>query len=387
MAAKYDDRTARGWPLPHQANRLYDDVERLREALTLIDEALSGIDTHEGIIEDRQDSLSTRLDTILEGATEDSEILDARVDAKDQVHPNLGHNIRNLHRLLLHADDDIRYQAEEFAGLLRQYGELVRAQIRGELNAIEAHERRKFEIQQEALSRYQGDTSLQSQVDLLAENDIENALTRKIERETSRAEHNRERNAREQADNAEISQRVEFDDVLQAQINQLANSILQSTINFRNSLERRKNEIRQEILTRSQNDEDLHSRLDENLAMCGMLQSQVDALVSAVFQINSSLDGITDNAHANLQNAITIAREINTRREALKQEVLTRNKQDAGILEQINQLAYSVLRLTVQQDETSRRVSEVEIEKASAPGQVATDSEFDEMLDELYDKP
>ena len=387
MAAKYDDRTARGWPLPHQANRLYDDVERLREALTLIDEALSGIDTHEGVIEDRQDSLSTRLDTILEGATEDSEILDARVDAKDQVHPNLGHNIRNLHRLLLHADDDIRYQAEEFAGLLRQYGELVRAQIRGELNAIEAHERRKFEIQQEALSRYQGDTSLQSQVDLLAENDIENALTRKIERETSRAEHNRERNAREQADNAEISQRVEFDDVLQAQINQLANSILQSTINFRNSLERRKNEIRQEILTRSQNDEDLHSRLDENLVMCGMLQSQVDALVSAVFQINSSLDGITDNAHANLQNAITIAREINTRREALKQEVLTRNKQDAGILEQINQLAYSVLRLTVQQDETSRRVSEVEIEKASAPGQVATDSEFDEMLDELYDKP
>ena len=44
MAAKYDDRTLRGWPLPRQGNRLYDDVERLRDAITLIDETITGVE-------------------------------------------------------------------------------------------------------------------------------------------------------------------------------------------------------------------------------------------------------------------------------------------------------------------------------------------------------
>ena len=523
---KHDDKTIRGWPLPHRENRLYDDVERLREALNLIDEAISGVETHEGVIEDKQDSLETRLDTILEGATEDSEILDARVDAEDEVHPNLGHNIRNLHRLILGLGDDILYEGSEFEGLLRQYSDLAHAQLRGELNSKDAHERRKLEIKQEALSRFQDDSSIQSQVDLLAENDIKNALARKTERETSIAEHearieaeeflqdeiDAEIKQRQRNDNAEILQRIEHDEVLQVQINQLANSILQNTISFRNSIERRKLEIKQEIFTRSKNEEDFHSQLNENLIKCGMLQVQIDSLVSAVFHVNSSLlslaesfqhqidsnaqaglnnalaihreaeerrklltrliqekqdrkiqiqalraeigqlyeiplPGLRDdlaslhgeaenNAHANLRNSVTIAREINTRRkdfslikqeisaesqlrrendsalqsqidsaiqsilrnafilsktfshgrEALNQEAFTRNEEDAGILQQTNQLAHAVLRLAVQQHQTSKRVSEIETGEAQAQGRVATDEEFNEMLDRLYNK-
>lgn len=634
MAVKYDDRTARGWPLPHRENRLYDDVERLREALGLIDEAISGVEDHEGVIEDKQDSLETRLDTILEGATEESEILDAHVDAEDQVHPNLGHNVRNLHRLILGLGDEIIYEGSEFRGLLRQFSDLVSAQIQGELNSLEAHERRKFEIKQETLSRFQGDSSIQHQVDFLAKNNIKNALARKTEREASRAEHEerieakaflqsetdagirnskqndealqgeidtlsraqisqalnakseaearrkndsdireaisnetqarisqheeisrrvqensadiqqaqrkideadnaleQEISGRKQDNDAEILQRVEYDEALQVQINQLANSILQNAITFRDSIERRKLEIKQEILTGSKNDEDLHARLNESLITCGMLQAQIDSLVSAVFQANSNLlavieihrrdfafetqlrkqdaesfqsqidsnsqaglnnaiaihreaeerrkllarliqekqdreiqiqalraeigqlyeiplPGLSDdlasihneaenNANANLRNSVTIAREIDTRRkdflllkqeisdetqlrmqndsalqsqidsavqsilknalilsktfshsrEALSQEAFTRYEQDAGILRQTNQLAHAVLRLAVQQHQTSRRVSEIETGEAQAPGQIATDSEFDEMLDELYQNP
>ena len=157
MAAKYDDRTARGWPLPNQDNRLYDDVERLRDALTLIDAIITAI-------EGKQGSLGLRLDTILEEATDDAEILDARIDAEDTVHPNLGHNIRNLHRLILELKESLNYESSEFRGLLQQFGSVAEAQIQEELNAQEAHERRKREIQQEALTRTQQDDGLQKQM-------------------------------------------------------------------------------------------------------------------------------------------------------------------------------------------------------------------------------
>lgn len=32
-----DDRTPQGWPLPHRANLLIDDVERIRGAITAAD--------------------------------------------------------------------------------------------------------------------------------------------------------------------------------------------------------------------------------------------------------------------------------------------------------------------------------------------------------------
>lgn len=114
---KYDERTSRGWPLPHKANKLIDDVERLRQALQAINaefgelEERARVITEEYIlpIESRQDSLDTRMDVIAGQSTEDTEILDARVDAKNIVHPNLGHNVRSLHSGILELDEAIKY--------------------------------------------------------------------------------------------------------------------------------------------------------------------------------------------------------------------------------------------------------------------------------------
>ena len=98
---RYDDRTLRGWPLPHEDNILDDDVDRLREALTVIDASITEIEQNLQSVGDVNDFLSTRMEVIVGQATEDTEILDARVDAEGQVHQNLGHNIRSLHGGLL----------------------------------------------------------------------------------------------------------------------------------------------------------------------------------------------------------------------------------------------------------------------------------------------
>lgn len=70
---KYDERTSQGWPLPHKANKLIDDVERLRQALQAINAEFSELEeraqviTEEYIlpIESRQDSLDTRMDVMI----------------------------------------------------------------------------------------------------------------------------------------------------------------------------------------------------------------------------------------------------------------------------------------------------------------------------------
>lgn len=55
-----------------------------------------------------KEQISTRMDAIVGQATEDTEILDARTDADYVIHPNLGHNIRNIHQLLI---DYINYES------------------------------------------------------------------------------------------------------------------------------------------------------------------------------------------------------------------------------------------------------------------------------------
>ena len=49
------------------------------------------------------ENIGARLDVIVGSATEETEILDARIDAENITHPNLGHNIRSIHSKLLEA--------------------------------------------------------------------------------------------------------------------------------------------------------------------------------------------------------------------------------------------------------------------------------------------
>ncbi len=73
-----------------------------------------------------KENLNTRMDAIVGGTTEDTEILDARVDANSKTHPNLGHNIRSIHQALLDyiefessfrecRDDDLQKQLNELS--------------------------------------------------------------------------------------------------------------------------------------------------------------------------------------------------------------------------------------------------------------------------------
>ena len=251
--AKYNDKTARGWPLPNKDNRLYDDVERLREALTLIDEAITGVEAHEGTIEDRQDSLSTRIDTILEGATEDAEILDARVDAEDKVHPNLGHNIRNIHSGLLQAVSDIKYSVQEFQGLLHQFSAIAEAQIQDELNVQDAHERRKAELAQETLNRLLQDDDFQQQINEVSEATMRTAVTLHELSERRKAELNREK-----------SERISNDDSLRREINALAEAFLRDALTLSEALGRRRDALKREIEARIARDASLQEQITRN---------------------------------------------------------------------------------------------------------------------------
>ena len=225
---KYDDRTSKGWPLLHKLNKLSDDAERLRETLTAIDVKVCEIEEILQSVEDVNEFLSTRMEVIVGEATEDTEILDARVDAEGKVHPNLGHNIRAIHGGLLQVISDIKYGIQEFQGLLHQFSAVAEAQIQNELNSQDVHDRRKAEIQQEALTRLLQDDGLQSQINAVSEATLNINLTlhELAERFRVRAE-------------SEEAERRSTDDSLQGEIDTLAEAFLRDVLSIRGSIERK----------------------------------------------------------------------------------------------------------------------------------------------------
>ena len=351
--AKYNDKTARGWPLPNKDNRLYDDVERLREALTLIDEAITGVEAHEGTIEDRQDSLSTRIDTILEGATEDAEILDARVDAEDKVHPNLGHNIRNIHSGLLQAVSVIKYGVQEFQGLLHQFSAVAEAQIQDELNVQDANERRKAELAQEALARLLQDEDFQQQINEVSEAVMWTAVTLHELSERRKAELNHEE-----------AERISSDDSLQKEINMLAEAFLRDALTLSEALKHRRDalkreieariagdaalqdRIQQELEQRTEQDTAIHETLDLHDEAINLHEKEIEAEILARTEGDKGLARQADaNAEANLHTALNV-QDLNARRKAdLIREEQERIAHDADLQSQVDSNATANLEL------------------------------------------
>lgn len=340
--AKYNDKTARGWPLPHRENRLYDDVERLRETLNLVDTALTAIESHEGVIEGRQDSLSTRLDTILEGATEDAEILDARVDAKDTVHPNLGHNIRNLHRLILELDDAVTYEDSEIKGLARQFGSVAEAQIQYELNEQEAHQRRKREILQEILTRSEHDEELHRQVNSTSEGLMRLALmiqeVAQKRRDDSARLDNKLHTEINSLDGALRSEIIDVDEHLQAEINALAESCLRDTLNLYDAIEHRKSALKQETEARKAKDAELQSQISENARS---IQQETETRAESDRQIREKISGIDE--------------AVSVREDEIKAEMLARVEGDSGLARQAEANAEANIRNALNLQEVNER--------------------------------
>lgn len=143
-------------------------ITELNEAVDVLTGDVDVVESTLAELEDTTDFLNTRMEVIVGEATEDTEILDARVDAERVKHPNLGHNIRSLHQTVLDIIENIKFRVEEFQGLLQQFDMLAEAQMLGALNGVEAHERRKAEIQQERLTRLLQDDGLQEQINTSA---------------------------------------------------------------------------------------------------------------------------------------------------------------------------------------------------------------------------
>ena len=117
-------------------------TEQFEAAKNALDEGLAEF-------ENEAESLNTRLDVVLGSATEDYEILDARVDAENNTHPNLGHNIRSIHRKILELSEKQESDIET-----------VKEKIQNDINTLDSDERSV---------RVSQDDGLQKQIDLLAE--------------------------------------------------------------------------------------------------------------------------------------------------------------------------------------------------------------------------
>ena len=96
------------------------------------------------------------------------------------------------------------------------------------------------------------------------------------------------------------------------------------------------------------------------------------------------LSQVKSLALANTQHVLDTAAMNAERRHEEAQERYTRVEQDDGLQGQMNQLAIANMWLAVREHETRRKVKAIELEAASIPERAATDDEFDEMLDELY---
>lgn len=330
----YDERTPSGWPLPFKSNTLEVDVERLRKTLYLIDDALAKIEAGTKLIldekvnglEERQYILDARMDVIAGQTTEDTEILDARVDAKGTTHPNLGHNVRTLHSEVIELNENVKYGIEEFRGLLRQFNELAYAQIQSDLNSQDAHERRKQEIQlanerisEETQTRIDSDDAIHEEL-------AQEALTRN-----------------------------EQDEALQTQVQELSESGIQQSLNIHAEIEQRRKDdidIRREVaqrlggLTDKLNEETV-ARIEADTKIRTALNDTAYALENETQTLKSqdkALQAQADSlSEASLNNALNISRENEKRRAEISSEETSRISSDELLQGQTDELSRASL--------------------------------------------
>ena len=148
--------------MPYETEHLI----RLDGLKTLAELTKSQIDTLTGLEENLRTqilALTARYDADITEATEDSEVIDGRIDSWGNEHGSLGTNIRNGQ---LRLSDAIN----ELSTLLQaQIQGLSEVRLEGLIEDTAAHERRRQEISQEAETRFESDSLLQEQVQELSE--------------------------------------------------------------------------------------------------------------------------------------------------------------------------------------------------------------------------
>ena len=309
-------------------------IQELENGQTTLEEALSAAVTE---FEEINRELITRLDVIAGQTTEDTEILDARVDAELTVHPNLGHNIRNIHAVLIGLVND-------FQGILRQFNSLAEAQIQSELNWQEAHERDKKALEQETQSRAEYDADLQKQVDTVSGASLDNAFNLQQEAEQRRKDI-KEVNKELEYLSGENAQRA--DEI--SRVNQYA-----EYLDIENTA--RKSEIAHEAHTREERDEELRQELtdeaierevdllleeDERIRQDADLQSQVDKASTAVVENSLAIHQEAEVRRKKLsetnERIVILNSENENRKAEILSEVQERNQQDETLREALNE--------------------------------------------------
>ena len=179
--------------------------KNLTERQQEFEEAVTGdfedtkAEVHAGLDEFNQtrDRLDTRMDVIVGQATEDTEILDARVDAEYHTHPNLGENIRNIHSEVLKAN---QAGTEERAARIATY----EAERTERVSADERHDAEIARLTDSAKKFSECEEHLQEQADANAAASlaVQEQFFREIER-NRRTEYNLEHEAKIVADEAE----------------------------------------------------------------------------------------------------------------------------------------------------------------------------------------
>ena len=368
-------------------NRINADREHSDAADALLDSKISVIRIRQDESEQRlasgledfretAGSLEARLDSIAAGATEDTEILDARVDADNVIHQNLGHNVRNLHNLIKQQDEHIQDTAEELRGLLRQ------------------------EISEEAQERTVNDLELAWQVNKNAEANIENSLAVSQEAQTRRKGLEKaneridslddENEARKREIQSEARERAGQDNEIREQIFDERISRLQVIARLDNENEARKREINDEADERKSNDSVLQYQAD-SLALSKLrealvhrkerealryskkqehdsrisdenfLQGEIDTLGKSQISQAISLKALNEKHRAEAQARQEKDNEL---RQDLAAESLARQAADDSLQEKLT--AEQVARTRADNDETFARINRDDVLQSQA---------------------
>lgn len=376
-------------------------------------------EVHAGLEEfnDTRDKLTTRMDVIAGQSTEDTEILDARVDAEYQTHPNVGHNIRNIHSELLaekaerledkgekeaelerlrsvdevheeniagleHTADDLSKElGNREAALQRQIDVVSEVGIRTTFELHEQNDLRKEEIATEQAERIRTDEGLQRQVNANAEGITRNAHALQEESQ-ARIEADTELKTEQATQLRELRQEEQIravgDDNLQRQVDANAEATLRTTFELYEQNTKRKEEIAAEAATRMAEDTSLMGYVDEKAAES---EASLDVERGDRARADDGLQRQLDAAgEAGIQTILAV-QDINTRRkEDIAREKQERINRDENLQEQIDQTVETSLRtaLTVQDINTRRKAELAREAQARIAGDIA--------LQELIDK-
>ena len=335
--------------------------------------------------------LVTRMDVIAGQATEDTEILDARVDAQNHVHPNLGHNIRSLHSDLLaertireNTDIELRDRIDETDENLQSLADKQKSDYdfhQGEISNLQREASQLFnDISSAREASNERDDFLQEQADTLANLAVTQAIRHESDVKAIRDDlsgvhgdiselQDKAQDLQSQSDtlNDEVNHDREIsnesDSHLQEQINKLAEgSQTHSAAIYKEIQERRESHaaaqkaVNDEAAQRANADENLQNVITER---GDFLQEQANTLANAVIQSQISqhdLEARTNRKIAGLE---------------AKSESLNDTQTERGdfLQEQTNTLANAVIQSQISQHDlearTNRKIAGLEAKSES----------------------